>query len=124
MPKQYSPFEIRMQSLSSGRYALDVRGLGGDASDTLTLPTDDPSYQALAARLERFDVDEETMVELGQKLFDVLFQGKVKDVYTRSQGMLGPDQRLQLRLNIDATATNVTALPWEFLTDPDQGPLA
>ncbi|MDQ2999250.1 MAG: CHAT domain-containing protein, partial [Chloroflexota bacterium] len=68
--------------------------------------------------------DEETLVELGKMLFGALFQGAIKDVYVRSQGALAPNQGLRLRLSIVPTETAVIALPWEFLYDPDQGPLA
>ena len=57
-------------------------------------------------------------------LFQALFQGAIKDVYTRGQGVLVPDQGLRLRLNIAPSETALIALPWEFLYDPDQGPLA
>ena len=56
------------------------------------------------------------------KAVAALFQGAIKDVYVRSQGALAGDQGLRLRSI--STETAVIALPWEFLYDPDQGPLA
>jgi hypothetical protein len=118
-------FEIQLRLLEANHYALDVSSsLGGDAHGTLRLPTDDPAFQALVGRLERLDVDEDMLVELGQMLFRTLFQGQIKDVYIRSQGALGPGQGLRLRFNIDTADTLAAGLPWEFLADPDQGPLA
>src|SRR4030095_14191837 len=35
-----------------------------------------------------------------------------------------PDRGRRLRLNIDPREAALMALPWEFLYDPDQGPLA
>jgi hypothetical protein len=124
MFQEYIDFEIQIGALSESRYAVSVHGPGGDASGALVLPTNDPTYQALAARLERLDVDEEALAELGQVLFQALFQGAIKEVYVRSQGALAPDQGLRLRLNIAPSEVAVSALPWEFLHDPDQGPLA
>src|SRR5215813_4046235 len=124
MFNQYVDFEVHVSALSASRYSVAVSGPGGDASGALLLPTDDPTFQALVARLAALDTDEEMLVELGQILFGALFQGAIKDVYIRSQGALGPDQGLRLRLNIVPTETAVIALPWEFLYDPDQGPLA
>ena len=124
MFNQYVDFEVHVSPLSASRYAVAVSGPGGDASGALLLPTDDPIFQALAARLASLDTDEETLVELGKMLFQALFQGAIKDVYVRSQGALTADQGLRLRLNIVPTETAVIALPWEFLYDPDQGPLA
>src|SRR5215212_991713 len=124
MFNQYVDFEVHVSPLSASRYAVAVSGPGGDASGALLLPTDDPIFQALAARLAALDTDEETLVELGKILFGALFQGAIKEVYVRSQGALTPDQGLRLRLSIVPTETAVIALPWEFLYDPDQGPLA
>src|SRR5690242_7096907 len=124
MFNQYVDFEVHVSPLSASRYSVAVTGPGGDASGALLLPTDDPIFQALTARLASLNTDEETLVELGQMLFGALFQGAIKDVYIRSQGALAPDQGLRLRLNIVPTETAVIRLPWEFLYDPDQGPLA
>jgi predicted ATPase/Tfp pilus assembly protein PilF len=124
MFNQYVDFEVHISPLSASRYAVAVSGPGGDASGALLLPTDDPTFQALTARLASLDTDEQTLVELGQMLFQALFQGSIKEVYVRSQGALTPEQGLRLRLSIVPTETAVIALPWEFLYDPDQGPLA
>src|SRR5215212_5085052 len=96
MFNQYVDFEVHVSSLSASRYAVAVSGPGGDASGALLLPTDDPVFQALAARLASLDTDEETLVELGKLLFQALFQGAIKDVYVRSQGALTPEQGLFL----------------------------
>lgn len=123
--KTYRDFEIQISSLGGGQYAIFVSGPGGDARGALALPSADAAYQSLAARLARLDTDEAGLFELGQILFHTLFQGPVKDVYTRSQSALGPDEGMRLRLNIDLEKeVEVAALPWEFLCDPDQGPLA
>jgi hypothetical protein len=123
--KAYRDFEIQISALADQRYAIFVSGPGGDARGTLALPTVDPAYQALARRLAQFDTDEAALFDLGHLLFHTLFQGPVKDVYTRSQSALGPDEGLRLRLNVDLEQeVEVAALPWEFLCDPDQGPLA
>src|SRR5689334_13043921 len=124
MFNQYVDFEIQISPLSASRYAVSVSGPGGDASGALVLPTDDDAYQALAGRLASLDTDEAALAELGQILFQALFQGAIRDVYTRSQGTLMQDQGLRLRLNIAPTEVAVITLPWEFLYDPDQGPLA
>src|SRR5689334_2039063 len=111
---RYLDFEIQISALSESRYAVSVSGPGGDASGALVLPTHDPTYQALALRLASLDTDEEMLSELGQVLFQELFQGAIRDVYTRSQGILDPEQGLRLRLNIAPSAAEVIALPWEF----------
>ena len=123
--KTYRDCEIQISALDADRYTLFISGPGGDARATITLPLADPVYQGLAARLESFDTDEATLFEIGQLLFRALFQGPARDVYTRSQSALGPDQGLRLRFNIDLEREpHIAALPWEFMCDPDQGPLA
>src|SRR5215217_1018801 len=124
MFNQYVDFEITISAAEDARYALAVSGPGGDASGTLILPTGDAEFHALLARLAALDTDEETLAQLGQILFGALFQGAIKDVYTRGQGMLAADQGLRLRLNIAPALGQIDGLPWEFLYDPDQGPLA
>ena len=78
----------------------------------------------LIERLQKLDVDEETLMLLGSELFDAIFQGTVRDVYTRSQGALTAQQSLRIRLHFVANEPRITALPWEFMYDPHQGPLA
>jgi hypothetical protein len=125
MPKEYTLFDIRIRAVGQGSYAIDVRSdLGGDASGAFTPPLADPKYQQLYDELQRLDTSEDGLVELGQILFDSLFQGKIKDVYTRSQGGLKDGQGVRLRFDIDPSMTEIARLPWEFLYDPDQGPLA
>src|SRR5690349_5918759 len=100
MFNQYVDFEINISAVGDARYAVAVSGPGGDASGTLLLPTGDANLQALIGRLAALDTDEEMLAQLGQLLFQALFQGAVKDTYTRGQGMLAPDQGLRLRINI------------------------
>jgi hypothetical protein len=86
--------------------------------------SDNPSYQQLIFRLSALDTDEGILTQLGQMLFAALFQGPVKELYARSQGQLKDGQALRLLLNIDAHEVKVAVLPWEFLNDPDDGPLS
>jgi hypothetical protein len=120
---EYLDFEIRIGASGPDGYALDVSGPGGDARGTLVLPSYQPEYLVLADRLATFEVDEMSLAALGQLLFEALFQGEIREVYARTQGMLQPRQGLRLELCIAATEVEVAALPWEFLHDPDQGPL-
>jgi hypothetical protein len=113
MFNQYVDFEITISAAGDARYAVAVSGPGGDAGGMLLLPpTGDAGFQALIARLAALDTDEEALAQLGQLLFQALFQGAIKDVYTRGQGMLASDQGLRLRLNI---------APSEAATIPTRG---
>src|SRR5262245_31509651 len=125
MSREYVLVDIRIRAVGPESYSLDVRSsLGGDASGIFIPPTGNPRYQELADRLQRLDTDEDALIELGTILFQSIFQGGIKDVYTRGQGRLTADQGMRLRFDIDPALTTIAGLPWEFLYDPDQGPLA
>jgi hypothetical protein len=120
---EYLDCRIEFQPRSGDGFPFSIGAPGGDARGSLKLPTDDPSYAELATKLAKLDVDEETLTQIGQKLFEALFHGPVKEVFVRSQGHLQDGQGLRLVLNTTAGEQEVGALPWEFLYDPDQGPL-
>ncbi|HMO56557.1 MAG TPA: CHAT domain-containing protein [Roseiflexaceae bacterium] len=121
--KSYIDFEILIGVLDGTRFRVTVSGPGGEAQGYFELPDDD-GYAELNERLQRLDTDEAILMQIGQVLFRRLFAGPIKDVYVRSQGALSETQGLRLRLNIPASEILLTALPWELLYDPDQGPLA
>lgn len=122
--KSYADFEITVTPSESGRFLLKARGPRGEEGDgELRLPDSDPQVQALLARLRMLDVDEPTLVTLGRLLFDAIFTSAIRDVYVRCRGALGSGEGLRLRLNIPPSAAPVAMLPWEFLYDPDRGPL-
>jgi WD40 repeat protein/tetratricopeptide (TPR) repeat protein len=120
----YLDLEVIVGAPTHTIYPVIVRGPGGDAKGDLILPTADATYQGLVARLAGLDTDETILANLGQILFHALFHGSIKEVYTRSQGMLTDGTGLRVKLNIAMSEVAVAALPWEFLYDPDRGPLA
>jgi hypothetical protein len=122
--KAYLDFEVQIGAPESDRYPVEVSGPGGEAHGWLIIPTPDSPYAGLAGRLRRLDTDELALTQLGQILFEALFQGPVRDVYTRSQGILSSEQGLRVRLNVAPAAVLAAELPWEFMYDPDQGPLS
>ncbi len=120
----YLDCAITIGSSGSDGYPTAVRGPGGDARATIAPFAHDADFQALSAQLASLDLEAELIERAGQWLFQQLFHGPIKDVYTRSQGILRDGQGLRLTLNIDENAPEIAALPWELLHDPDQGPLA
>src|SRR5690348_11221109 len=120
----YALFDIRIRGAGPARYDVDVQSaLGGDDSGVLVSPASDPAFQQQLARLQALDTDEDLLMALGQQLFQALFVGGIKEVYTRSQGRLKQDQGLRLRFTFDPAQAELSSLPWEFLYDPDQGPV-
>lgn len=121
----YIAFEIAIYPRQGDSFPCSVHcALGGDARGLLTLPLSDREYQLLEQRLSSLDADEAVLSQLGQILFTSLFQGPIKEVYSRSQGGLKPNQGLRLVFTLPPNEPEVAALPWELLYDPDQGPLA
>jgi len=120
----YLDYEIRIQSREGDTFPLLISAPGGEVGWPFRLPTSDPIYQEAAQRLATLRTDEKTLEQIGQVLFNTLFKGAVKDVFKRSQGLLREGQGLRIRLTIAPTEYEVADLPWEFLYDPDQGPLA
>src|SRR5512134_342484 len=96
----YAEFEIDIQPRNGDVYPFSATSPGGEARGALRLPTDDPAYQALVERLDALDADEELLARIGRMLFDALFQGQVKAIYTRSQGMLRSGQGLRIKLRL------------------------
>ncbi len=111
--KTYLDFEIHIGTMDANTHVVAVSGPGGEARGTFALPIDDPGYLALAERLKHLDTDETILVGIGQWLFEAVFHGPVRDVYTRSQGILVSEQGLRLRFHVDPTAARIAALPWE-----------
>jgi hypothetical protein len=125
MFKEFLEFDIQIAATNGASYYVVTHGPGGDAREPLRLPMDDPVYQALALRLERLDLDERAMADLGILLFQAIFQGSIKETYIRSLAFLKAEQGLRLRFTIGPEAVQIAQLPWEFLYDPEeQRPLA
>ncbi|HJZ49914.1 MAG TPA: CHAT domain-containing protein [Roseiflexaceae bacterium] len=125
MLSDYALFDIRIRGAGPERYTVEVHSdLGGDASSAFVPPTAEPAYAQLAERLQHLEAGEDELIQLGQMLFQALFQSRIKDTYARAQGRLKEQQGQRLRFDIDPALTEIVALPWEFLYDADQGPLA
>src|SRR5262245_40829929 len=124
MLSSYRDLTVLVGAPTGDGYPVTLRGDGGDARGLLQLPSDDPDFTDLIARLSRLDLSEAETAALGQILFRALFDGPLKSVFDRSIGALSTGQGLRLRLDIDPREATVAALPWEYLHDPDRGPLA
>jgi hypothetical protein len=112
---------------ADGAYPLYAKAdVAGDARGSMRLPTEDPEYQDLAAKFMTFQTSEAILTRLGEKLFAALFQGQMRDLYLGVQGAVrsDPDLGLRIKLVFSAQTAEVAALPWEFISEPGQGPLA
>jgi hypothetical protein len=124
MPIVFTEFEIEIGPPHGDTYPVTARGPGGDARGSLRNPAAAPEFQELHGRLGRLDTDEALLSQIGAALFGALFQGELARVYAASRSRLRDDQALTLRMCIPADLEEIAALPWEFMVDPDIGPLA
>jgi hypothetical protein len=119
---QYLDCTIEIQPRTGDSYPFSIHAPGGDARNTFQLPNNDQNFQASIAKLANLSAREDDLIGIGQKLFELLFQGRTKEILARSQGVLQPGQGLRIVLR-GADDPDFATLPWEFLYDPDQGPL-
>jgi hypothetical protein len=71
---------------------------------------------------EPFDPSTRSLVELGQNLYNALFQGSLRDSWIMAQA-IAQNQRQVLRLRLGLKGTRLPRLPWEVLHAGDR-PLA
>lgn len=124
--KHFLDLSIRIGAPSDAaahRYPVFVEGPGGSVETSVAFPSGTPEFGALVERLGRLEADGESIERLGQLIFLTLFGGQARDVLLRSQAMLERDQGLRLRLAFDPALTELAVVPWEFIYDPEQGPL-
>jgi CHAT domain len=124
MFNSYTEFEIAIQARQGDNYPLAARSSAGERSGILRSPGDDPAFQQLLARLAKFDTDQRMIFQIGTDLFNALFAGDIGKLYSASRSMLLENQGIVVRLRIAPGTEEIAALPWEFMVDPDSGPLS
>ncbi len=132
---RYEDFLIRIASSSGGRFEVQVQSPAGEGRAPFhpPFPIDLAGARAAAARrttqrelyLTADDQEHErTPDRIGEVLFNVLFQGEVRDLYERSLGILARDADLGLRIKIsldprEPALAKLQELPWELLRRPE-----
>ncbi|MCB0084971.1 MAG: CHAT domain-containing protein, partial [Caldilineaceae bacterium] len=146
----YLDFEVQIAAGVDNRYPVTVihAAAGGEPSTTALIPITDetlrrqldeliglrhamrkprrsvttvssslPSFPALAQQT----LDEQHRARaIGQRLFDALIVGGVRDAYSSSL-VRAREQGAGLRLRLRIEAPEVAALPWELLYDAQEG---
>ncbi|HMO55770.1 MAG TPA: CHAT domain-containing protein [Roseiflexaceae bacterium] len=118
MIDEFLDFEIDIQERRGRSFPISVRSPAGDAQGALRIPAD-LVFQQLIERLHGFSTDEATLEQLGGMLYSALFRDQIKECLISNLNRLGARQALRLRLRIAPGETDVAALPWEFLCDPN-----
>jgi CHAT domain/FHA domain len=124
--KPYKDFVIEIRSGDKkGRYEVRARGATGEAHAQFKVPLKAEHFEQLLDSLRRSSstinaggqIPEpvQASIDVGQKLYDALFTGEVRDVYQTalyeaSEAKMG--LRVQLRIK---DVPQLADLPWEFL---------
>jgi len=124
--KTYKDFVLDFDRADAGWYRVEATSPAGDAENQFRLPFDERDLKLFVLGVGsprrsglRGDVPEpmQPAVDFGQKLYDAVFAGDVRDVFVSSRhdaDQNGYGLRIQLRLNDTPELAN---LPWEFLYD-------
>jgi hypothetical protein len=119
-PSGFSDADIRVgDGAAAGRYPVAIETAAGDASGLLQLDPADESFQQNLRAIESGATDEDFFLAFGQRLFDALLPGPVAATFRAAVGRArGDGKRLRVRLRL--RPPELSALPWEFLYDPQQ----
>lgn len=123
-PPAYHTLTLTFYHGGDGALLLAGRGPGGSALAHGVPAGADAALDELVGRQRLGALDRRGARDLGERLFRTLTAGPLRDLYIRSQALLGPDERLRLVVEIAPEDAALAALPWELLFDPDQGHLA
>ena len=111
MPIEYIDIALKF----SGTGFIQTSSLSGETIWHLT---------KLQSFLSKYNSDDEiSNTTLGQELFQAVFRAGINSTYLQYLNMLQDNQRLRLSLDFSQSNSEIAALPWELLNDPNQGPL-
>ena len=90
----------------------------GQASGTLALDPNAADWKSALDAIADRDTTDELLRQFGRRLFDALLADPIGSLYHTSLGLAqGAGKRLRLRLRIEPP--EISALPWEYLYDPE-----
>jgi hypothetical protein len=114
----FSDVDIRVEnSTEPGRYPVAIDSSAGDASGTLVLNVADETLQQALQAIENSQTDESFFLKFGRRLFEALLPDQVAMMFRTALGHArGAGDRLRVRLRL--RPPELSALPWEFLYDP------
>jgi len=116
----FSDVDLRVGAASEpGRYPVSIETPAGDASDWMQLDTGDQSLLQALQAIENGETDEDFFFTFGRRLFDALLPGPLAAILRTALGQAHADAR-RLRVRLHLRPPELSALPWEFLYDPQQ----
>jgi hypothetical protein len=118
----FGHFELRVgeKTPHARGYPVRVDSTQGPAQGDLILDLDDPGLQADLVRVQGIDPDLKLRQRVGSRLFEALFQGDVRDAWSRCRGYVDAGRIDGLHLRLEIESPPMAALPWELLRDEAQ----
>jgi hypothetical protein len=128
----YVDFDLEIESGTGHDYPVAVRDSpAGEARERMHFPFDELALENRLLTLQNAllrsggkhrrvpSVEDQAVQDFGQALFDALISGQVRTCYAMSlREAARQDKGVRLRLRI--RPPELSALPWEFLYDPDR----
>lgn len=124
--KTYQDFALTFERLEGRRYRARAEGPGGATSSTFSLPFDEKEIEIFLLKVGRprrgvtrgrVPRPMRETREFGEKLYDAVMQGDVRDLFSSARQMaIREDTGLRIRLRMNE-APDLADLPWEFLYD-------
>lgn len=124
---QYKDFVLMIQREGDGYQAKVMRSPGGEDSVIFQNPFTDDELEQFLDLLghpgQNEQAAEDAARDFGGRLFQAVFAGGVNTRLHVSLSEVGEECGLRIQLNL-SDVPELAALPWEYLYDPDLGPLS
>lgn len=124
--ESYRDFIVKIERATEGRYRVEAQGPTGEGNADFVFPFDEKDLEIFLLKVgrprntsSRGRVPEpmDESVDFGQKLFNAVFRGVVRDLFISARHAMENKQTgLRLRLRL-ADVPELADLPWEFLYD-------
>lgn len=122
MLNRYIDFELTFQPNNGGQIFFQAESeTDGNRSGYLAASFPDDALRTLITQLRADELDEDGVTALGRQLFAALFLvDEVRGLFYRTQGAQNEGVGIRLKLRTAPDDTVVSAVPWEYLYDPDR----
>ena len=120
----YAEIKIRLDRNADGSFDVSATSPVGEAAGRFESPFSELELENFVLKIGRTrravrsvgSTERRSAKEFGERLFNALFQGKVRDLYRMTAA--GIDKRKGLRLSLSLTgAPELMNVPWEYMYD-------
>ena len=124
---EYKDFALMIQRQGDGYLAKVMRSPGGEDSVIFQNPFTDDELEQLVNLLghpgQNEQAAQDATRDFGSRLYQAVFAGGVNTRLHVSLSEIGEECGLRIQLHL-SDVPELATLPWEYLYDPDLGPLA